>query len=722
MHGVTAEKRLTRPVADDSDHSSSASRYSRARMRPPRPLTPRPLLRRIFTPALLGASVIAVSACGGAPPPVAPAPPKAVVVAPEPPPDVTAVPEPAGLVLVGRVSKAEGILKTLGTWTRLPLPGGADLVRSMTDDSVADAVDLSQPIDGAVALRGGKRDMNPLIAVSVAVRSFDDAKAKLGAKHKLTPGKNGQINVEGIGRSAVSEGRGKPHDEDDDDNETCVLSPASSGARLVCGERDALDLLSPYLTRTLPRQTWPSDVHLEMTLAALREPLAQVKAMLPVLARSMLGSSSPALAKLADAGVNELVDVVGDTSRIAFDAQLADTGIEATMKVDYTRSQSFIAKLATSNPQRADVPPPAFWHLPGDTDLALFGKGSDPKLFEHPKELLGNVFLEATEGAGMPEPERKAVRELVVDRMLSLFTGPLVYGKGYDAAALDKALAARNALKPGADIAARDEAERVAAEQVLGWHLVQVSEPITKVGPVLKDWAQLWNRPAFAKWAKQQSSAKMLAQMRIAPAPAGVTLPKDAVHLEIVMPRADLEEMPVVPVPPPPPPQRAGQTKNGGPGGDHRGMDKAAAAVKMKKIPRKPLILHVIAVPDQGGTWIGFGLDGKLVAQKAAAALSTAPDGATLGKMPGADALRDVKANGAWLATVRGLLVFTALEHGSHGPYSMLNALPAKGTTPIVLTFVSQGPSPANAGGSAVATFKLPRGAIEDIVRLAMSR
>jgi len=60
----------------------------------------------------------------------------------------------------------------------------------------------------------------------------------------------------------------------------------------------------------------------------------------------------------------------------------------------------------------------------------------------------------------MPEPERKAVRELVVDRMLALFTGPLVYGKGYDAAALDKALAARNGLKPGADLAARDEAER----------------------------------------------------------------------------------------------------------------------------------------------------------------------------------------------------------------------------------------------------------------------
>jgi len=272
------------------------------------------------------ASMLALAACGGAPPaaPMTPSKPLPVAI-PEPPPDVTAVPEPAGLVLVGRISKATGILKTLGTWTRLPLPGGADLIRSIADDSVADAVDLSQPIDGAIALGGGMRDPKPLIAVSVAVRSFDDAKAKLSSRHKLTPGKNGQLFVEGIGRPDVNEGRGRSKEkgeDDDEEGETCVLSPASSGARLVCGEREALDALSPYLTRTVPRQTWSSDIHVEVSLAAVREPLGQVRAALPVLARSMLGGSSPALAKLVDAGVNELVDFVGDTGRMTLDAQL----------------------------------------------------------------------------------------------------------------------------------------------------------------------------------------------------------------------------------------------------------------------------------------------------------------------------------------------------------------------------------------------------------------
>ena len=622
----------------------------------------------------------------------------------EAPLDVTAVPEPPGLVLVGRVSKPDEILRTVKSWTRLPLPGGADLVRSIADDAVADAVDLAQPVDGAIALGGSKRDPKPLIAISVAVRSFDDAKAKLAAKHKLTPGKNGQLFVEGIGRSAV---QSKGKEEEEDDADSCVLAHASSGARLVCGEREALDALSPYLTRTLPRQKWPSDVHIEMTLAAVREPLMQVRAGLPFLAKSVLGSSSPALGQLIEASVAELVDVVGDTNRMTLDAQLADDGMQATLKVDYAKSTSVIARLATAHPERAEAPPPAFLHLPADTDLAIYGRGSDPKLFDRPRELLGNFALEATEGVGMPEPERKAVRELVIDRMLALFTGPMVYGKGYDAIALEKALTARKAAKPG-DLGAKDEADRVVAEQIVGWHLFQVTEPITKVGPMLKDWAGLWNRPAFAKWAKLQVSGKMLAQMRMLPPPAGVTLPKEAVHLEIVIPRPDLEEMPAMPM-------------AAGPG--RPGATSAPAKVKGKKTPVKPIVLHVIAVPDQGGTWLGFGMDGKLLAQKAAASLSTsAPDPPTLGKSPGSEALRDVKANGAVLATVRGFLVFTALDNGSHSSFGMLGSLPAKGQTPIVLSFTSLPVSQAAAAGSAVAHFKLPRGAIEDIVKVALSQ
>src|SRR3954447_22683310 len=104
----------------------------------------RPIRLGLSTPCvarrgLLGVALVTLVACGAPPPPQPPvSTPKPLPIVAEAPPDVSAVPEPAGLVLVARVTKADGVLKTLSTWTRLPLPGGADLVRSITDDSVAD--------------------------------------------------------------------------------------------------------------------------------------------------------------------------------------------------------------------------------------------------------------------------------------------------------------------------------------------------------------------------------------------------------------------------------------------------------------------------------------------------------------------------------------------------------------------------------------------------------
>lgn len=657
--------------------------------------------------SLASAALLALVACGGAPPPVPTTPSKPVAVAAPAPIDTSPVPEPEGLVLVGRVNKPEAVLKTVGGWTRIPLPTPNELVRSISDDSIGDAVDATQPVDAAVLLGGSKRDPKPLIAVSVAVKSLDEAKAKIGAKHKLTEGKNGSFFVEGIGKPDSSDRRGKgrdrgrpEHEEEEEEGDTCAIAPASTGAKLVCGERDALEALVPYLTRTVPRQTWASDLHVELRAAPLRDSLQQVRAALPFLARSILGNSNPALRELVDASVGELVDFVNDTDRMTLEASIADSGAIANLKIDYSKTNSLLAKVATSKPELAGPPPPAFLHLPAETDLGLYGRGSDPKLFDRPKEILGKLATETTQGMEMPEAERKAVRDLVVDRMLGLFTGQLVYGKGYDAQAVEKAIAARNKVKQG-DLAAEDEAERVLAEQIVGWHLVQVNEPIAKTGPVLKDWAGLWNRPAFAGWAKKQATAKMLAQMKTTPVPAGVTLPKDTVHLEILLPRPDLEEMA-----PPPPPARPG--------------DKPAPPAKPKpgkRIPRKPITVHVFAVPDAGGSWIAFGLDGKLVAQKAAQSLSTAPDTSTLGKAAGGEAFRDVKANGAWLATMKGLFVFTASERSSRAPFASLGALPNKGATPLVLSFTAQPPSKEAAAGSALASFRVTRPAIEDIVK-----
>lgn len=646
------------------------------------------------------ALVVAVG-CGGSNPPPAPTTPQTNPIATVPPPakvDLSPVPEPTGLIVVARVAKPESILKVVGTWTGLPLPGGNELVRSVTDEAVAAAIDFSQPVEAAVMLAGSRSAPKPLWAYSLPVRSLDDAKAKLGAKHRLTATTNGAFKIEGLGAAGVIGGDRGSHDDDDDDLD-CVIAPAVTPAgsgRIVCGAQEEL---TPYLTRTLPKQTFPTDLHVEVRVDPVRGPVSDLRAQLPILARSLMGSQSQAVRELVDAAIGEIGDIVADTNRLVIDGTFDDKGIKLDFRGEYGSAKSLVAQLATSSVDKAGPPPPAFFHLPQETDVAAFGKGSDPKLFSHVREILSNLLVEGFSEGGMPEAERKTIKDLVANRMMPLFTGPIVYGKGFDQAAVEKAAAAKKAAK-GKD-AASDDVDKILGEQIIGWHLVQVGEPIANVGPILKDWSALWARPTFQAWAKKNASPKMLSKLRIAPVPAGATLPKETVHLEVTIPREDVED----PSAPPPPPPRPGQK---------------AAPAKPKMIARKPVVAHILAVPDAGATWlaIGFG-DPTLLVKKVAASLSSAPEQGTLGKVPAVEALREnAKLNGAMMFSMRGLLVITAGDRHDSA-FTKLPSLPNKGAAPIFATFVAQPPQGDAKAGVAAGTVRVPRAVIEDAVRLA---
>jgi hypothetical protein len=626
------------------------------------------------------AALSLVAACGS-PPPAEPASAPLAKPAAEPPIDVSRVPEPPGLVVIGRVTKPDAIVAAASSWTKLPLPAGRELVRSIADDAIADVVDTSQPVDFAVTAALGHRGADVTGAFSIGVRNFDQAKAKLGQSHKGTPGSNGSIKFSGIKRA---------NDEDEDEAFGCVLAHAPNGARLVCGEGPGTEALTPYLARTLPREQWPADVHIELRPEPVRGPLDELRGTLPVLMRSFAGTQSQAVRELVDAGAGEALDFVTDLQRLSIDASVAESGIVAKTRFDFQAAKSTVARIMTAS-DRAGSPPPAFGHLPAETDLAFFGRGSDPKLFDRPRELLGKVILEAADGAGMPEPERKSARD-IVDRLLTLLsTGEGVYGKGFDSAALDKALKAQSAVKEG-DALAESDASRAVVEQVVGWHLYRTSEPIARVAPVLKDLSALWNKPSFATWAKSKS--KDLPKIRVAPAIAGTTLPKDAVHLEITVPLVPLE------LPPPP----------------------NARLAKPKTVARKPTVVHLYAIPDGSGTWLGFGIDGKLVAQRALASLATAPDTNTIAKVAGHEALNEGKVTSAGFATVRTFAVLAAAsDHKGPTPYAAVASLPSKGTTPILFFGNAEPPSEKARAGSSVGTMRLSRATIEDVVKLAMS-
>src|SRR5262249_16056636 len=140
-------------------------------------------------------------ACGGSPPPPPqkPAAPPAPKVSAPPPPDTSAVPRPDGLVVFARLSKPETTLKVVGGWTGIPMPGSEVVGALLPGAAVGRVVDLTQPIDVAVGMAGDAMAPRPLIAVSAAVRSLEEAKGAFSESHKLTPGANGALRIEGLG-------------------------------------------------------------------------------------------------------------------------------------------------------------------------------------------------------------------------------------------------------------------------------------------------------------------------------------------------------------------------------------------------------------------------------------------------------------------------------------------------------------------------------------------
>ena len=89
--------------------------------------------------------------------------------------------------------------------------------------------------------------------------------------------------------ATLARGLGKPDDTNKDGDEAearvCELVPSFGPAttRLICAEsKRTLDDLGPWLARTVPRATYPSDVHAELHLAPLRSIVTQMRRLLPM--------------------------------------------------------------------------------------------------------------------------------------------------------------------------------------------------------------------------------------------------------------------------------------------------------------------------------------------------------------------------------------------------------------------------------------------------------
>lgn len=608
---------------------------------------------------------IVLVACGGPPPepPKAPTPkPTAEVVKAPPPPDTSPVPEPAGLIVRGRFGKPEDTAKHAAMLSGMPVPSAAEMVAFATNDELGKAVDMEKTVDFAVAFAGAGRMPKPVMAISIPLKSFDDAKEKLG-KYKLIPSDNGALRVEGI----------LPPEEEGAEPHTCVLAPAAgpATARLVCGEVAGVETLAPYLTRTFSRDpVVTGDVHVEVLTGRAREGIEGVRRLLPKLAQNELGSGlrkKPGVTELVETFVGDATDFATDSDKITLDIETKGDGARAQLRVHFKSTNATATKLALGQGFPA-APPASVSRLPADTAFGLWSTGTPTALIEHfqgvAKRAMADIMLDAP---GLTEKERADIPRLAFDKLAPMFDSAWSYGGGFDAESVTKA---EDAVRT-ADDKTRREKEMNAELAKLGFHLVHLTRPFAQVSENTKSFGGLVGTLVAKSQDKSPSGWKM--SWKPGPAPRG--LPAGTLHYVLAReytPPKDVKE------------------------------------------PKRKASCHLYVTKDGEGSAAGFGCDEKVLTAKLAASLSNAV------KQPGlpTEVLQANGHRGAFL-TPRGIGWMVAMGRGIRRT-SLGGAGSADTKVPIRITLKNEAPSLSGPAGTALVTIDAPKQAIGGIVATAL--
>jgi hypothetical protein len=646
-----------------------------------------------------------VASCGGAPTPAPAVPVQPVATAPlPPPPDLRPAPEPSGLIVSGRVGKLSGVFATVRGWSSLPMPQSEQLSELLIGKGVGPVVDLDQPIDFAVATTGGGAHTHAMVAVSAAVKDVDAAKTGLSEHYKLAPAANGVLLLQGLAPGPTEDDA--VGDGDGGDHRACELAPAFGAAptRVVCGmDAKSLSELGPWLTRTATRATSPSDLHVEMRMQPLKPVVSGLKRMFSVVAGGIL--DVPAKMQGArDAAIavgNDLVDFALDLDTLSLDVQLADSGVGVKMASTFSGVSSAFTRLVTAHADGGSPTPAAFWQLPGDTDSATFYRGIDSNDLARLRDLLLKVLDAKLVEDGVKEADRK----LLADALVKIpSTAPGVYASGVDIDAVRRARAAAAALGSAPDPLQEMEAKRVLAEELLGWHLVELDEPSSRLAAAMRDASAAWSRPGLLGMYRAKAKGSTPPVIRMAPLPKEAALTRDALHYVIELPFGDdaassPQKTPASPGAPRPVarPKAVGHTR--------------------------PLLIHVLLAGEGSRAWLAIGGDLALVGTKLAGVLAGGHGGgrSDLGffkdARTGTGGFFTLRA-GSMMTQLVGVLLSGAaggldLGLSSDDALEDIAHVPHKGDTPIVYTLTTQAGGPPT---SVISTLQVPRAAIEDTI------
>lgn len=469
-------------------------------------------------------------ACSAPPPPPVEPPPASAAVAPEAPPalDLSPVPAPSLQVATARMRSLSATLDAVGALGAAPPGQGLDAparaliangfgragVRLDVDAvKLASAIALDAPVDLVVALpEDGAPE--PLVGVSLGLRSADDAKAAAGAN----------LAELGQGVMLMTGERAKG---------ACAVMPSAgpTPARLVCGrsKRD-VEVLGPYLARTLSIEPVSggdlvAEVDLAKVDARVGDDLRRLAASAPMLLRSQIRIGEPGFDAAAGRAVaalaSELGLLLGDVDKLRLTGRLSPSeGLELDGNLSFRKQGSFIsaqAAKAKNHPTHA-----AFARLPIDVEQASVTVLEDPAdyapMIAVAKELV--VGLMASEKIGS-DAERKKVAALL-DFPFAKGT-IVVRGSGHG-----------RLVAPAAPKNAQEKLSR-GLEHQLGWHLFGVTQKSDVVGKWLKDLAAASGQAGLQAALKKATKGELAVRAKSVAAPAKLGKGATAIELSVTM-------------------------------------------------------------------------------------------------------------------------------------------------------------------------------------------
>lgn len=659
----------------------------------------------LLAPSLVALGVLSLApGCGGNQ--AQPTPPVATLPTPPkgggdtgPAVDLSAVPTPDTVFAWGRATKPARSLDMLSTWVRQNIEGQGPL-REMIGEKLARLADFEQPFDFVVYAKPG---VVPRIrfVLSVPLKGTVESIAPtIADRYAFVKGPNGVLELAHKARQA------KPSDEDDDDDDgdddysdlrRCALAPAfgAAAARVVCSDDGPVrDLALPFLTRTVTRQSFPADIHVEARPEAFKDFLTKNRSQAGLLAQSIFGRDAE-IKEAVTAGVTDVLDLGMDAQHGVLDITLDDKQGTGEARITLKQKTSALARALVSHPEKADAPPAAFGRIPSDAAMAFFIHGFDASDLTQPK-LLGSKALENVlqKRSELDATDRKAFADAFV-HLADLFVVPMVYGRGVDVVAASQAVNAWQSKKTDA------AKQMTALSLVAGWDVIGIEAPIAKVQVPIKEIFAAFNRPHVMTWQKAMngSSSEPIDQWKTSTPVKD--LPAGNVHFELVDFNQDVNLAPA-----PPPPARGRPTPP----------------------PPKPTYsaskLQIVLVPDGDRTWLFTAMDMPTLIAKAKATLAATD---SLAKRMDLDPLRAAKSNAGGFMSLRGLGMKLPIAWSTRTPDYALDDDPLYGMTTsdagmvaVPFWFSEEGTKADAPAGALSLSVRVPRAEVADFLTVGV--